>query len=146
MSDQPATPHGSTSLSGDLDPQGAGLSPARAASAVVGLAVAAVIIIWGLPWIADTTWAQIGRQLRRLLEIGMAEFRLAGGGVAHQLDRSAYRFALLALLRLAGSGAVAISCGDSQAARKVPSGVTRRCGWLASPCMAKRTTMVKSRP
>lgn len=72
MSDQPATPHGSTSLSGDLDPQGAGLSPARAASAVVGLAVAAVIIIWGLPWIADTTWAQIGRQLRRLTATDIA--------------------------------------------------------------------------
>ncbi|WP_462418120.1 lysylphosphatidylglycerol synthase transmembrane domain-containing protein [Kytococcus sp. Marseille-QA3725] len=60
---------GSTAISAlddDLDPQGASLSPARIASAFLGLGIAGTIIIWGLPWIADTTWTQIGTQLGRL--------------------------------------------------------------------------------
>lgn len=65
MSEHPATPAPDT-VEDDLDPQGAPLSPARIASAFVGLAVAGVIIVWGLPWIADTSWSQIGTQLRRL--------------------------------------------------------------------------------
>lgn len=66
MSDLPR-PHGSHALAPeDLEPREAALSPARLASAVLGLGVAAAIIIWGLPWIADTTWTQIGHQLARL--------------------------------------------------------------------------------
>ncbi len=66
MSESPATATGSTLAEEDLGPQGAALSPARIASAFLGLGIAAAIIIWGLPWIADTSWQQIGSQLRRL--------------------------------------------------------------------------------
>ncbi|SNC71317.1 Uncharacterized membrane protein YbhN, UPF0104 family [Kytococcus aerolatus] len=66
MNTPAAHPTGAHLSDEDLAPQGATLSPARIISAFLGLGIAGIIIVWGLPWIADTTWAQIGHQLARL--------------------------------------------------------------------------------
>lgn len=47
----------------DVQPQMPSFTWKSGLNAVLGMALAAAIIIWGLPWIAKTSWTQIGHHL-----------------------------------------------------------------------------------
>lgn len=65
----------------DLQPEMPKLTWKSVLNVVLGMALAAALIIWGLPWLAKTTWTDIGHHLRSvgvLSSLGFAGLMLLG--------------------------------------------------------------------
>lgn len=65
----------------DVQPEMPKFTWKSAANALLGMGLAAALIIWGLPWLAKTTWTEIGVRLQTvglLPSLGFAALMLAG--------------------------------------------------------------------
>lgn len=65
----------------DVQPQMPAFTWKSAVNALLGMGLAAALIIWGLPWLAKTTWTQIGHHLGSVgvvSSLGFGAIMLAG--------------------------------------------------------------------
>ena len=108
--------------------------PAAVARTLVGVAVAAALVVWGLPWVSGVGWGEIGRVLRAVPPahaIGFQALMLAAlGGYAITLAASlpGLSWPRALVLNLAGSAVSKVAPGGGAVGLAATFGIARSWG------------------
>lgn len=108
--------------------------PAAVARTLVGVAVAAALVVWGLPWVSGVGWGEIGRVLRAVPPahaIGFQALMLAAlGGYAITLAASLpdLSWPRALVLNLAGSAVSKVAPGGGAVGLAATFGIARSWG------------------